>query len=577
MVFAGCTSEDISNTPTEDRLPLRLEATLSAGSPVTRATDNEFEATDTLLSFVRHVYNDGKSYNSDQASLVKFTTSTAGTALYWDDFSETTADSVRDLRTSGHGLQSYYGYCYNGTKIGENDLEISTGVLKWSTTADQSVDGAMKKNDLLWSKTQGLVKYDHAAAKRGTLIVPYTHAMSKFTIVVVAGDGFVASDLNAATVTLNGMNLTGEFNAPDSTLNSVTGTTTVKMFAKTASTTNGKPSRDFEAVVVPLTDLSSNNLLATISLGGNNYNVNMSDNIRSNWGAKLYDNNKTISGVNYKLTVTLKKQTVDVVATLANWKGVDATGTGEIQFNANVATIGTNDSNLKYGDSFALWMTKDLSKMGSVATTAEYDGSKFTNTHEIYWPNGNESFYFRALANKTSTHTLEAVDSTSVFQGTDLLWGTSGADAIKPRTGTVALNFNHAMSNVVVKLTTTTDSSKVDTTGVKITIDSLYTQGSIDISNGLISTKGNKGSVTVSGETIMVPQTITDKTRLIITLKDSTTYSLQLNKLNSITKWESGKQYNYTISVTKEAVKFLVQIKDWAKEDGSGNATLDWD
>ena len=49
LMLAGCTSEDITNTPDDERLPLRLEATLSTSRPVTRAAGDQFDDDDDLL------------------------------------------------------------------------------------------------------------------------------------------------------------------------------------------------------------------------------------------------------------------------------------------------------------------------------------------------------------------------------------------------------------------------------------------------------------------------------------------------------------------------------------------------
>ena len=599
LVIAGCTSEDISNAPSDERIPLRLEATLSSGSSVTRAVGDQFDEKDELLSFVQHVSGTEAPYTCVLAKMVTFTTATANTAVYWDDFSESTSENS-DLRTKDHGLQSYYGYCYNGGKP-STDLVETTGVLGWTTDDDQSADGDMKKNDLLWSKTQDMITYDHAKDKHGTLEVPFTHAMSKFTIVIVAGDGFKADDLENATVTLSGMNQTGTFTAPSATV-SATGTTTVKMYGNAKVTPDAdKPYRAYEAVVVPTTDLSSNTLLATITnLDGNDYKINMSDGIRNSWSSQL-SSNLTKSGVNYKLTVTLNKQAINVVATLANWTDVSATGTGEIQFTADVTNSGmSNDSNLKDGDSFSLWMAKkgdeELKEtdFGSIATTLEYSSGTFVNDTKIYWPNGSDYYYFRALAKHTDTKTLDAVTEKKATQGIDLLWGTTAVHtgyaegaAINPRTGDVPLVFKHAMSNVVINLATTNDDSKVDLTGAKVTLTNLYTEGTIDLATGVITPNGSKVAEAVPATTeynnlIMIPQGITDDAKLTVTLSDETTYSLQLNKCedsskNAITTWARGNKYTYTITLQKESVKFRALVQDWTPETGSGNATLDWD
>ena len=607
LVLAGCTSEDISNSLAEERLPLRLEATLSGDRPVTRAAGSTIESTDELMSYVRHIYatdinteTDYTKYTSVQASLVKFTTASVGTALYWDDFSNSEKEET-DLRTSNHGLQSYYGYCFNGKSVDENNFKSDKGELTWSISQDQSSAEALKNNDLLWSPSQKAVKYDHAKDAHGTLEVPFTHAMSKFTIVVVAGDGFKADDLDNATVTLSGMNLTGTFTAPSVTV-TATGTTTVKMYGNAKVTPDAdKPYRAYEAVVVPTTDLSSNTLLATITnLDGNDYKINMSDGIRNSWTSEL-NSNMTKSGVNYKLTVTLNKQAVNVVATLADWTDVSADGTGEIQFTADVKDSGiSNATSLANGDSFSLWMTKKgdeelkESDFGSIATTSEFNGSAFVNGTKIYWPNGSDYYYFRALAKHTDTKTLDAVTEKKATQGIDLLWGTTAAHtgyaesaAINPRTGDVPMVFKHAMSNVVIELKTTDDdASKVTLTDATVTLTYLYTDGTISIATGDIAHGENLTKTALDKSAsfdnlIMIPQTISNDAKLIVTLSDDTTYSLQLNQCkngeDAISEWVRGNKYTYTITLQKEAVKFRALVEAWKKESGSGNATLDWD
>ena len=80
----------------------------------------------------------------------------------------------------------------------------------------------------------------------------------------------------------------------------------------------------------------------------------------------------------------------------------------------------------------------------------------------------------------------------------------------------------------------------------------------------------------------MVPQTIGDNAKLVITLADGTTYSLLLNTCEdkdgkAVTDWYSGNLYEYTITLKKEEIQFRVMVKDWERNTGSGNATLDWD
>ena len=566
LMLASCASDEATNNApsADDRLPLRFATSLSTERPLTRAYDNTIEATDELLSYVRHVYDNSGARTSVQASLVTIKDNQPTTALYWDDFSHSNSTDT-DLRTPGHALQSYYGYCYNGGTP-TTALDEETGELGWTIAADQTTAEAVKTNDLLWSKEQTPVEYKHAKDDHGTINVPYTHAMSKFTVVVVAGDGFKADDLDAATVTLHGMNKQGTFTAPTAEVVAEGTTTDVKMYGHSKTDMQ----RAFEAVVVPTTSLAKDNL-ATITMAGNTYQVKVSGNMLTEWTTGITDG-KSQSGVNYKLTVTLNKQAIAINATLAGWTDVAATGTGEILFANDVTEVGANDASLKSGDAFRLYWQKSNATEGYVyATTATYDGDSktFTNIPAIYWPNGSDSYYFRALS---------GTDVTNVAQGKDVLWGTSGDEAIAPRTGTVPLTFSHAMSKVKVVLETSdNEKSKVDFTDAAIKMTQITTDGSIDIATGAVSAGSTTTDVTIAGETIMVPQTISADARIIITLADGTTYSLALKGITDIVEWKRGESYTYTIHVEKEAVKFRAVITPWKEEKGSGNASLDWD
>lgn len=603
MIMAGCSNDGNGLEPELGSLPLRLEPSLSGNVPVTKATGSQFEATDKLLCYVRHVDSNSPEYANINAKLVTLIDGVTTEPIYWDDFSNSAKEGT-DLRTAGHGLHTFYGYCYNG---GSPDMPLAeaTGVLGWNTQADQSAKGVMKKCDLLWSASQTMVEYNHARDDHGTLAVPFTHAMSKFTIVLVADKGFSAGALDNTSVTLSGMNVNGIFTAPDATVD-VNGTTTVKMYAGEPSVSAGNPSRAYEAVSVPKVALASGNLLATVKdVEGNDYRVVLSDDMIAGWAAGIDDDGKSKSGYNYKLTVTLSKQRVNMVATLADWTDVSASGIGEINFTADVKTIDkSNDAGITNGSSFSLWMTQDLDNVGTIATTAAFDGSGFVNTPAIYWPNGTDSYYFRALAQNTDVKTLDAVTSTAVSQGTDLIWGTTSAHtgtesdgvtthdypagaAINPRTGDVPLSFCHVMSCVAINLETGSDASAVDLDGAKVTLTNLYTEGTVDIATGTVTSKGSKAvnavdESTTFGKLFMIPQQIGNEARMIVRLADGTTYSLRLNQCTdgtdtTVAGWESGNRYTYTISLKKEQIGFRVLVQDWTENTGSGNAMLDWD
>jgi hypothetical protein len=242
-------------------------------------------------------------------------------------------------------------------------------------------------------------------------------------------------------------------------------------------------------------------------------------------------------------------------------------------------------------------------------TTVTYDGnSTYTYNPTLYWQSAKDDSYFRALATKTSTG-ISATESTTANQGTDLLWGTTAAHTgteadgttthdyaesaiINPRTGAVPLIFKHAMSNVVVELSTSTDAaSAVVLKDAKVTLTNLNTEGTINIADGVISSKtpveqafsGKVDDTDHMASELMMPQTIGNTSKLIVTLADGTTYSLQLNTCTNdasstaIASWAGGSKYTYKIYLEKEAMKFSVTITPWKDVTGSGKATLDWD
>ncbi|MGN1255492.1 MAG: fimbrillin family protein [Prevotella sp.] len=275
-LLTGCSTSDLipDTLSGNGKTPLHRKATLDGSQATgslggTRAADGTLNDNDQLLTYLRHVkgtsIEDYESVTADKApKLVTFTTAGAD-ALYWDDFSDSKEEGT-DLRTANHGLQSYYGYCYNGGSP-STDLVDETGVVGWTASTDQTA--GIYKYDLLWSAAQEAVTYSHATndAEHGTITVPYTHAMSKFTIVVVADKGFATGDLDNTTVTLSGMNTIGTFSAPNATVTEASSPTDIQMYANDATTTsNAQPMRAFEAVAVPNTTLASGSLLATIKI-----------------------------------------------------------------------------------------------------------------------------------------------------------------------------------------------------------------------------------------------------------------------------------------------------------------------
>lgn len=655
MACADTTEWNDSYLNGQEKTPISTMALLDMSTPQSRAANKDFATGDVLLAYLRHVTWDGTTegarmpISADQAPLlVTFTnqatsepytggnispigltqelelnsTNTTQTTdlvasptLFWDDMSEGGIGDSNNIRTDGHYLQSYYGYCYNGgTPL--DALDAPTGTLDWQVPYDQTTAEAVQHSDLLWSAEQTPVAYQHgtgsgAADGHGTILLPFTHALSMVTVDVIANDGFDASALANTELELQNVNRKGTFTAPNYAVSDATTDVEegerngkVKMFKGNVETNaTGKATCTYQAIVVPQTALALDQLFLKVNaVDGNHYILNVTDNMLTGWDAGLVDR-KMQPGYNYHLTLTLNKAGIQVVAMLMDWIQVEATGTGIIQFSTDLRNIQPTESQpLVTGTSYYIYEStaNDDASYATHATERKYVGTTWTNNPEIYWQGEGESRYFRGLAIMDGDKlTTPGVPDRAASQGTDLVWATTpkhtGIDnngvtqtieegaAIDPRTSEVPLRFEHAMSKVKFVLSTSTGDDAVDLTDAVISIADLCRAGTIDISTGDITPSTPASFATISdAANIVIPQDLTDR-RLTITLKDGTKYSVLLtncvdsNSGTQIGKWERGRSYTYKITLGKEAIQFRAMIKDWNNTEGKGNASLDWD
>ena len=629
-------------TPETGREALSITATLSGSAVQTKAAGSNLAADDVLYAYIRQVkQQEGSSadYTRVDASVeswVKLTVNRASTAVnptetpkqestssfqetvYWDDFSSTT----HDLRTEGHALQSYYGYCYNGNTE-TFALDKNAGKLTWSVAEDQTA--GYKTSDLLWSKAQTPVKYEHGTqgdpASHGTLTIPYTHAMSKVTVVVQTDGAFDGTALGGTSAALTDVYLKGEMNAPEGKAvpdADLKGTIQMHPIAEATAKT-------FEALMIPGLTLTDGLTLAQINnVANNNYKITITPNILASWKDQLAEGKTTKPGVNYKLTLTVRKQSVNIVASLTDWVNVEATGEGIVRFANDVTNITgvTGGAELTDGSEVDVFWVKQeegaaLSTVtkNNYATTSTYNATdkKWTNAPALYWDNGTDCYYFRGLA-KLKDNAIMSYKPASgsdnysfdVEQGTDLLWATTPKHtgniedgttqnfdegvAINPRTGKVPLRFDHAMSQIsfTLKSSPEGDADHVDLDGATLSLAQVVKKGTIEPADGTITPSEEAGdkddlTLTTAASSIVVPQELTDGMILTIRLKnDVSTYKIALNKCltnetgTTVTTWEGGKHYTYAITLKKEAVQLIAFVKNWTEVTVSGDANLDW-
>lgn len=528
LALTSCSDND-SLSPEDNAFPkgelIDVVTTLSTNAPSTRAVDKVFEPSDELLAYVQAGRTDGDvftpvtdedGFDQSKASIYSkmltftmkssadeithtakddYTNKTssfdAASNYYWDDFST----SAYDLRTSGRGIRLYYGYCYNGGTPTTGLTDEATGVLGWTVESDQKTKGT-KTSDLLFAKTQNMIKYDHnkgEGSQRGTLEIPYTHAMSKFSIEIQCGDGFenVTDPMANTEVTLYNAQLKCKVTAPgkgagtaDDPIKYVeqetgTGATGNVKMHETGSGTQ----KVFSAIVAPTT-LSVGNILATISdVKGIPYTIYITESLldnaptgqTNNWkreldDAKIDENLEegvaharprtradanidkgkgycTRSGVHYHLKVNISKQKIDVLATITDWKDVYAETDGTINFSNDITDKGS--ITLADMSTFDVYMGQETSNQSfdgksstegiNPATTYTYSGGTWSCSPQLYWTDANTGYYFRALSGAVvfsdATSGNITVSNTKVGgrNNNDLIWGTteahSGTDA----------------------------------------------------------------------------------------------------------------------------------------------------
>ena len=628
VVLTACSNSVETDGPFflgDSKAPVALSVGVAEDIRPTRAVNHIFETGDKMVAHISHVLKDGDTYTT-QGGFEKNVILTMRTnplmtqvvgetkvwqtadfdtspVLYWDDFSST-AD---DIRTASHGLRLAWGYCYNDPAATDAEYTAATDVQHRGVQTDQTA--GIKTSDLLWAKSQEMVPYEHGTQNqdpyREGLVIPYTHAMSKATIIVTADETFGETPFEATTVTLHNVHTAGTFTASTAEVSGAYTSGDYPSGDITMHKTASGRTATFEAVFVPHTALADRKLWATLTdVENNTYEIRLNNNILSEgqWGVI----SETAPGVNYRLNVSISKQGITVRAQIADWTDVTATGTGIIKFDPDNTTKGTIADALKAGG-MDIYKNSTEQVFTDKSTTVTWDegNSRWNYAPTIYWAGQGDASYFRALSPSGA--------GTAMEQGKDVLWGYAADDAgsayrakvgtgeehkITPRTGHVLLLFEHAMTKVTINLKTADDAAaKVDFDGATLALTWLNTTGTLSKLDGSITpstltkaaytkTHTATGSaidaLTITNGEIFIPQTISDDARLILTLKDGTTYSLQLNlckdnSKNTIGAWAQGKHYIYDITVAKEAITFRAVVKNWVEAKGNGNANLDWD
>ena len=377
--------------------------------------------------------------------------------------------------------------------------------------------------------------------------------------------------------------------------------------------------------------LSKQDLLTAIKANEDNLSVDEENNPTGNVKEEyLTDGTKLKAGINYQFTLTVGKTKIDKIkASIVDWKTVTAEAEPD---NAHSLTVKMETLAGGSADPAASRLFKsnneDASKgysntyeAGKYATNGYYDlaSRKAIQDTKWFWPNNSTYYHFRTISpqqNLTKDGESEknylTITGGAIAATNDYVWGaplkekheesatahpityseTEGYQsylypAIGPTKDDIHITQFHMMSDLEVKLITTTGDDKVVLTGAKVSLVNYASQAKLMIGTGLvtecagITTTEEITKVTDGADYTWrtVPQSLSrgersaDKVGLKITLTDGNIYEIKdlstlsvkvNNEATTIPRWEPGKKYVYTLTLKKTAIDHIkATIVDW--------------
>lgn len=484
---------------------------------------------------------------------------------YWDDYGtadpNNTAGRTAGLTIYGIGVD---GYAATYGSVDPTGIPSDWGNVLWNVGVptdgliDQSdATSYWKEKDLLTSNNihveetnmdyDGTYKFDDYLSdknndtNKSSNILEFTHAMTKITVQLTAGEGFPGYETNpesaafqsAPTVTLEGFNYTGSVSVEAKTSTpTANATANIKMHLNEGGATH---TATFDALVFPGNVFADDKQILTFTADGNTLHVTaekLNEAIQTAITKTATTNypgtdNTLLQAWNYLLKITVKKTDLDITATILDWKTVEAEeDTPKINVDKVYGHEGT-----AFEHDFDFFRSTDKGSGYSKDAWVEYAETSGAHTYtfhdQLYWPNHQTHYFFRGVYPRIGTSTGEipegkvstatnnastiAVSNVAYEAGkypSDLALGWpktvdsdgkengddetckvhSGTQGICATEGQIRMNFKYVMSKVQFSLTSSGTASLgnvVDLNHVIVEIIDGYTQGKIRLSDGL--------------------------------------------------------------------------------------------
>ena len=493
----ACSSEESITTDSNEKAkePIKLSAGIVDGS--SKATTR----TEPEPSFLALTKADGNNANTQLALQVngnwkhgetttlitKTTTATVGTAtsnqnamteynpvLYWDDYGTADPDNANG-RTQGLTI---YGVAIDSMSVTDAGLSgllaanADWTALNWTLPANQTLatpGNIPSRHDLLISNNvqaipngdDGRYKFDERGSGR---CLNFKHAMSKITVILTAGAGFVDKtsdndsdvDFQNDPVVLLTSNTSTEWACTKGNVNITSGEVTL-----TGTSSSGDPAVitmyqasstghvvTKEALVMPGSQIpAADATIAKINADGNIYYVTAAEIRAAMHTENSSTNYKTEAGKNYIIKVTVDKTGISkVYATVTNWTNVEAVAVAPKinvigDWGSENAPLGTLlDGDYSFYRSKYVTNTSIRNGYGTLSgdiegehyyageSTMTKSSSTWTMSPTLYWPDHNTHYQFRCVWPNTVITTGNGTGGDGILDNPRVIDGSGALD-----------------------------------------------------------------------------------------------------------------------------------------------------
>lgn len=475
----------------------------------------------------------------------------------------------------------------------------------------------------------------------------FHHALSRIQVNLKTGDGYSSTISLTGNLQLNTVPVSGTLNIKEGTwaASPTTGNVNMAKWATADARTYDagfKADHTYEAQVLPgyeFTESATTNAMEFV-VSGNKYYISNAM-LRKALTDKGITEFTMAQEKRYVFNITVAKNKIqNITATLVGWNDVVASNetvdNSHIKFTLDQKGDACTDLHIYRApvdlgkiyttDAYLTEKGEAVTAKAGVAYTDKAtlsSSSPYTATN-WYYDNNQTAYHFRSINTDANT-SLAAGDGKTftMTAGKDYHWGApmSSVSSIKYNNGYVsniskAINSAttdtqikitelHMMSQIVVKLKTTDDASKINLTGASVTITKLAETGTVDMGIGKITpattyknlamTAGADNTFTL----LVVPQDLVrgsgkdDYVGITIHTADNNEYYI-VEKLSNIIAssvadanmtnqvkdqaikvWEPGQTYTYTFTLKKTEIKVITAtLASWNNIEGA-NTELD--